>query len=182
MRYTCCSNLRQGNLRQLSLSEAGGVFRSLLGAFVSGILLVPLSSMSSCLRQHIQRLSRWRWLLRQSCSKAAYGLDTYSLHRPSMRANLRVISFRWCVFRYVRSALSTRCRLWVKRNIHRVFLLHHYLLVKLLSPFSLLSFVMVLSRIRCTHLVRWASNRSSLAKDFNPRQAQSLLSHTRFTD
>src|SRR5712692_8251477 len=56
-------------------------------------------------------------------------------------------------FAYVRFALSTRCRLWVKRNIHRVFLWHHYLLVKLLSLFSLLSFMMVLSRIRFTHPV-----------------------------
>ncbi len=154
MRYTCCSNLRQGILRQLSLSDSGGVFRSLLGAFVSGIRLVPLSSMSSCLRQHIQRLSHWRWLLRQSCSQAACGLDTCSLYRPSMRTSLRVIPFRCCVLCYVRFALSTRCRLWVKRNIHRVFLLHHSLLGKLLSLFSLLSFVMVLSRIRCTHLVK----------------------------
>jgi hypothetical protein len=154
MRYTCCSNLRQGSLRQLSLSGSGGVSCSTLGAFVSGIRLVPLSSRSSCLRQHIQRLSRWRWLLRQSCSQAACGLDTCSSYRPSMRASLRVTPFRRCVLCYVRSALSTRCRLWVKRNIHRVFLLHHYLLVKLLSLFSLLSFMMVLSRIRCTHLVR----------------------------
>jgi hypothetical protein len=67
IRYTCCSNLRQGSVRQLSLSGARGCL--LLGAFVFVILLVPLSSIWSCLRQRIQRLSRWRWLLRQSCSQ-----------------------------------------------------------------------------------------------------------------
>ncbi len=48
--YTCCSNLRQGSLCQLSLSGSSGNFRFTLGAFVSVILLVPLSSNSLCRR------------------------------------------------------------------------------------------------------------------------------------
>jgi hypothetical protein len=48
--YTCCSNLRQGSLRQLSLSGSSSSFCFTLGAFVSVLLLVPLSSQSSCRR------------------------------------------------------------------------------------------------------------------------------------
>src|SRR5258708_15496766 len=51
--YTCCSNLRQGSLRQLSLSGSSSSCCFTLGAFVSVILLVPLSSQSSCRRWHI---------------------------------------------------------------------------------------------------------------------------------
>src|SRR5438105_11933895 len=51
--YTCCSNFLQGSLRQLSLSGSSDGFRLVLGAFVSVILLVPLSSMSPCSRERI---------------------------------------------------------------------------------------------------------------------------------
>src|SRR6266699_861590 len=71
MRETCCSNLRQGSLFQLSLS--GSSTGLILGAFVCAILVTPLHSRSPCLRQHIQQLSCWLWLLRQSRSQAHAG-------------------------------------------------------------------------------------------------------------
>src|SRR6266568_3974338 len=71
MRYTCCSSLRQGNLRQLSLAASSGGL--VLGAFISAIRLVALSSRSPCRRQHIPWLSQWHWLLRQSCSQGYTG-------------------------------------------------------------------------------------------------------------
>jgi hypothetical protein len=49
--------LRQGSLCQLSLSGSSGSFRFTLGAFVSVILLVPLSSQSLCRRWHIQGIT-----------------------------------------------------------------------------------------------------------------------------
>src|SRR6266702_928754 len=67
--YTCCSNLRQGSARQLSLSGSSGDFCLFLGAFVFGIRLVPLPSISSCLCQRIQKFSFWPWLFRQSHSQ-----------------------------------------------------------------------------------------------------------------
>src|SRR5216684_7136944 len=67
--YTYCSNFRQGSARQRSLSGSSGGFRLILGAFVSGIRLVPLPSLTSCLRQPIQELSSWPLLLRQSLSQ-----------------------------------------------------------------------------------------------------------------
>lgn len=152
IRYTCCSNLRQGNLRQLSLSGSGSVCRFILGAFVSGILLVPLSSRSLCLRQHIHRLSRWPWLLRQSSSQAACGLDTCSSSRSPVRACLRVIPFRRSVFHCCRSVLSTRWDIGVNKGGKRAafpfaskwnwIASHRYLLVKSLSLFDLVSFMM----------------------------------------
>src|SRR2546425_4025909 len=48
--YTCCSSLRQGNVRQLSLSGSRRDFSLILGAFVFVIRLVPLSSISPCSR------------------------------------------------------------------------------------------------------------------------------------
>src|SRR5437763_573858 len=51
--YTCCSNLRQGNVRQLSLSGSGRDCCLVLGAFVFVIRLVPLSSIPPCSRLHI---------------------------------------------------------------------------------------------------------------------------------
>jgi hypothetical protein len=71
MRYTCCSSLRQGNLRQLSLSASSS--RLVLGAFVSAIRLVALSSRSPCRRQPIHWLSQWHSLLRQSYSHGHAG-------------------------------------------------------------------------------------------------------------
>jgi len=71
MRYTCCSSLRQGRLCQLSLAASS--FRLVLGAFVSAIRLVALSSRSPCRRQHIHWLSQRRWLLRQSYSHGFVG-------------------------------------------------------------------------------------------------------------
>jgi hypothetical protein len=67
--YTCCSNLRQGSLRHLSLAGAGSCL--LLGAFVSDIRLVPLSSRSSSPRLHIPWRALWRWLLGESYSTSA---------------------------------------------------------------------------------------------------------------
>jgi hypothetical protein len=71
MRYTCCSSLRQDNLRQLSLAASSGVL--LPGAFVSAIRLVALSSRSPCRRQPIPWLSQRRSLFRQSCSHGYAG-------------------------------------------------------------------------------------------------------------
>ncbi|HWS84865.1 MAG TPA: hypothetical protein VN207_11475 [Ktedonobacteraceae bacterium] len=55
MRYTCCSNLRQGNVRQASLSGLGVAFSP--GAFLSAIVVGPLSSIQQCLRQHIRGIT-----------------------------------------------------------------------------------------------------------------------------
>ena len=63
--------LRQGSLCQLSLAGSGcGLF---LGAFVSDIRLVPLSSRSSSPRQRILWLSQRHWLLGESCSPGLAG-------------------------------------------------------------------------------------------------------------
>ena len=48
-----------------------------------------------------------RWLFRQSCSYLACGLDTCSLYRPPMRAEVGVIPFQCSVLRCLRPVLST---------------------------------------------------------------------------
>jgi hypothetical protein len=55
-----------------TLTEPGSGSGLLLGAFVSDIRLVPLSSRSSSPRQHILWLSQRRWLLGESYSTFAY--------------------------------------------------------------------------------------------------------------
>jgi hypothetical protein len=71
MRYTSCSSLGQGSLRQLSLAASTGSL--VLSAFVSAIRLMTLSSRSPCRRQHIYWLSQRHWLLRQSSSQGYAG-------------------------------------------------------------------------------------------------------------
>src|SRR5262245_42410996 len=60
-----------------SICFHGTFFHSSIGSFTvvmtSALRLVPLSSRSPCLRRHIPRLSRGRWLLRQSHSPCACG-------------------------------------------------------------------------------------------------------------
>ena len=91
--YTCCSNLRQGSVRQLSLSGSSGCFRLILGAFVSVILLVPLSSMSPCSRQLILGITPGVCFLSNPALKCLRVVPC-SPYRPSTRACLRVIPFR----------------------------------------------------------------------------------------
>src|SRR5438552_2671847 len=55
----------------------------------SALLLVPLPSTPPCLRQRIRRLSRRRWLLRQS-PRRAHAVGTYSVYRPPRGATRRL--------------------------------------------------------------------------------------------
>jgi hypothetical protein len=48
-----------------------------------------------------------RWLFRQSSFHLACGLDTCSLYRPPMRAQMGVIPFQYTVLRCLRPVLST---------------------------------------------------------------------------
>src|SRR5215471_21174554 len=101
MRYTCCWNFFHGSVRQASLA---GSFSC--GAFLSAILLGPLSSIQQCLRLHILRLSRRRWLLRQSLQQGALA-GAYSQHRPSARASLWLLRSNSLFCVTVGCALST---------------------------------------------------------------------------
>jgi hypothetical protein len=105
MRKQCCSSLRQGMLFQASLSGSSGGL--ILGAFLfchpthtsSFHIIVPTLAYPG----HYPR----RWLFRQSCSRVACSLDTYSPYRPSMRAHRGVIPFQRSVLRCFRPVLST---------------------------------------------------------------------------
>jgi hypothetical protein len=79
----CCSNLRQGNSFQASLSGAGVALS--LGAFLFAILLDPLSSIQQCLRQHIQSITSGIGFL-DNPSLPLHQVGTLSLYRPAMRA------------------------------------------------------------------------------------------------
>src|SRR5438045_955530 len=96
MRYTCCSNFRQGNACQASLSGSGGTFS--LGAFLFAILLGPLSSIQQCLRQHIRGITLGIGFL-DNPSLSLCKVSTCSSYRPPMRNNDRVTSFRLLVLR-----------------------------------------------------------------------------------
>src|SRR5215467_13927310 len=84
MRKTCCSNLRQGNCFQASLS--GSSFSLTLGAFLSAIVLDLLLSIQLCPRQPLPWLSQRRLLLGQSFRRAACGwhlLTVSTLHEST---------------------------------------------------------------------------------------------------
>ncbi len=91
MRYTCCSNLRQGSLRQLSLSGSSRSFP--LGAFVFAIRLVALSSLSPCPRLHILDITPGFGFLGNPSLKCLRVVPC-SPYRPPTRASLRVLPFR----------------------------------------------------------------------------------------
>ena len=90
---TCCSNLRQGSLRQLSLSGSSSSFCLTLGAFVSVILLVPLPP-SHRADVGISRVLPLAFAFSAILPSSACGLVACSSYRPSMRAFLQVIPFR----------------------------------------------------------------------------------------
>src|SRR5712691_5877176 len=96
MRYTCCSNLRQGRACQASLAGSGDAF--FLGAFLSAILLGPLSSIQQCLRQHIRNVTLGIGFL-DNPSLSSHVVSTISSSRPPIRADDRVSSFRLPVLR-----------------------------------------------------------------------------------
>src|SRR5436305_14684069 len=91
MRYTCCSNFRQGNAFQASLSGSGIAFS--LGAFLVAILLGPLSSIQKCLRQHIRGITLGVGFLDNPSLSLCEG-SPCSSYRPPMSNNDRVTSFR----------------------------------------------------------------------------------------
>src|SRR5216683_7855362 len=105
MRKTCCSNLRQGNCLQASLSGSGCGLT--LGAFLSAIVLDLLPSIPLCPRQLIPWLSQRRLLLGQSFRRVACGwhLLMISTFHESEHA---VTPFRLSVFRCFRLCLLHR--------------------------------------------------------------------------
>src|SRR4029453_9573803 len=64
---TCRWNFFHGSVLHPSIEAQAPV------SIACRLLLVPLPSMLSCLRQRIPRLSRGPWLLRQSRSSYTYG-------------------------------------------------------------------------------------------------------------
>src|SRR6266516_3448181 len=77
--YTCCSNVRQGSVRQLSLSGSGSDCCLVLGAFVFVLRLVPLSSISACSRQPILGITPGlRFLSHPSLRRSAFFLNDAS--------------------------------------------------------------------------------------------------------
>src|SRR6266852_439006 len=105
--YTCCSNFLQGSLRQLSLSGSSDDFRLVLGAFISVLLLVPLSSMSPCSREPILGITPGVCFLSNPALKGMRVVPCSS-YRPPTRAFLRVIPFRSSVLRALRSCAIHR--------------------------------------------------------------------------
>ena len=87
----CCSlNTCRWNFFQ------GSVFHPSIGAqapvsMACGLLLLPLPSLWPCLRQPIPRLSRGRWLLRQSLSSLASGGHLLRGPRRPRRASEEVL-------------------------------------------------------------------------------------------
>src|SRR5438876_1255470 len=102
--YTCCSNLRQGSLCQLSLAESGPDL--FLGAFVCDIREGPLSSLSSSPRQRILWLSQGHWLLGESFSQEHAG-GSLLIRSTADESRLRVTPFPRSVLRSFRRVLST---------------------------------------------------------------------------
>src|SRR5271157_503324 len=91
MRYTCCSNLRQGSLFQASLSGSGVGLT--LGAFLSFILLtryLPYSSVYVCLSSGFPR--GFRFLNNLSRGRIGW----YLLVVSTINKNVTLVSpFQW---------------------------------------------------------------------------------------
>src|SRR5258708_38860171 len=101
MRKLCWCSLRQGILFQASLSGTSSGLVS--GAFPFAIRLVPLPSMSSCRRQHILGITPGIGFFGTPAPTHVCGLNTCSLYRPPIRAEVGLIPFQRSVLCYLRA-------------------------------------------------------------------------------